>query len=77
MTPNGVALSPDGRTLYYAETAGARLWAFDIDCAGPGAQAPVAVAARRAHAGGLAGRAASSASIRWPSTPSATCTWPR
>jgi gluconolactonase len=34
LTPNGVALSPDGRTLYYAETAGARLWAFDLD--GPG-----------------------------------------
>lgn len=34
MTPNGCALSPDGRTLYYAETEGARLWAFDIE--GPG-----------------------------------------
>jgi gluconolactonase len=34
MTPNGIALSPDGRTLYYAETEGARLWAFDV--AGPG-----------------------------------------
>ncbi len=30
MTPNGVGLSPDGCTLYYAETAGARLWAYDI-----------------------------------------------
>lgn len=30
LTPNGIALSPDGRTLYYAETAGARLWAFEI-----------------------------------------------
>ena len=34
LTPNGVALSPDGRTLYYAETAGARLWAFDIESPG-------------------------------------------
>lgn len=34
MTPNGIALSPDGGTLYYAETEGARLWAFDI--ASPG-----------------------------------------
>ena len=25
--PNGIALSPDGNTLYYAETTGARLWA--------------------------------------------------
>lgn len=30
MTPNGVALSPDGATLYYAETEGARLWAFEV-----------------------------------------------
>jgi gluconolactonase len=30
MTPNGVGLSPDGSTLYYAETAGARVWAYDI-----------------------------------------------
>ncbi len=34
MTPNGIALSPDGRTLYYAETEGARLWAFEVT--GPG-----------------------------------------
>ena len=34
MTPNGIALSPDGNTLYYAETEGARVWAFDI--AAPG-----------------------------------------
>ena len=34
MTPNGCALSPDGGTLYYAETEGARAWAFDI--VGPG-----------------------------------------
>jgi len=33
-TPNGIALSPDGGTLYYAETEGARVWAFDI--AAPG-----------------------------------------
>jgi len=34
MTPNGVALSPDDATLYYAETEGARLWEFDVT--GPG-----------------------------------------
>lgn len=33
-TPNGIALSPDGRTLYYAETEGARLWAFDVTAPG-------------------------------------------
>lgn len=32
--PNGVGLSPDGRTLYVSETPPARLWAFDI--VGPG-----------------------------------------
>jgi gluconolactonase len=30
MTPNGIGLSPDGKTLYYAETEGARVWAFDV-----------------------------------------------
>ena len=30
MSPNGVGLSPDGETLYVAETEGGRLWAFDI-----------------------------------------------
>jgi gluconolactonase len=34
MTPNGVGLSPDGTTLYYAETEGARLWAFDVTAPG-------------------------------------------
>lgn len=30
LTPNGIALSPDGNTLYYSETAGARVWAYNI-----------------------------------------------
>lgn len=34
MTPNGIALSPDGQTLYYAETEGARVWAFDVTAPG-------------------------------------------
>jgi gluconolactonase len=34
LTPNGIGLSPDEKTLYVAQTEGARLWAFDI--AGPG-----------------------------------------
>ena len=29
-TPNGIGLSPDGRTLYVAETLTARLWAFEV-----------------------------------------------
>ena len=34
LTPNGIGLSPDERTLYVAETEAARLWAFDV--ASPG-----------------------------------------
>jgi gluconolactonase len=34
MSPNGIGLSPDGRTVYVAETLTARLWAFDLQ--GPG-----------------------------------------
>jgi gluconolactonase len=30
LTPNGIGLSPDGKTLYAAETETARLWAFDV-----------------------------------------------
>ncbi len=30
LTPNGIGLSPDERTLYVAETEAGRLWAFDI-----------------------------------------------
>jgi gluconolactonase len=31
VTPNGIGLSPDGRTLYVAETLTRRLWAFDLE----------------------------------------------
>ena len=34
LTPNGIGLSPDGKTLYVAETDTARVWAFEIT--GPG-----------------------------------------
>jgi gluconolactonase len=34
LSPNGCALSPDGKVLYVADTESARLWAFDI--VGPG-----------------------------------------
>jgi gluconolactonase len=30
LSPNGVGLSPDGQTVYVAETEPGRLWAFDI-----------------------------------------------
>lgn len=38
VTPNGIGLSPDGGTLYVAETDTARLWAFELS--GPGAIVP-------------------------------------
>jgi len=34
VTPNGIGLSPDGNTLYVAETEAARLWAFPIEAPG-------------------------------------------
>jgi gluconolactonase len=34
MTPNGIGLSPDGKTLYVAETMTGRLWSWEIT--GPG-----------------------------------------
>ncbi len=34
ITPNGVGLSPDGKTLYVAETLPGRLWAFGITSPG-------------------------------------------
>ena len=30
LSPNGCGLSPDGKTLYVADTEGARLWAFEV-----------------------------------------------
>lgn len=32
--PNGIGLSPDEKTLYVAETATARIWAFDVEAPG-------------------------------------------
>ena len=40
--PNGIGLSPDGKTLYVAETESARLWAWDLS--GPGQLAKPAAA---------------------------------
>jgi gluconolactonase len=34
VAPNGIGLSRDERTLYVAETEGARVWAFDLDAPG-------------------------------------------
>jgi gluconolactonase len=38
LSPNGCGLSPDGKTLYVADTEGARLWAFEVQ--GPGRLKP-------------------------------------
>ncbi|MEO8714434.1 MAG: SMP-30/gluconolactonase/LRE family protein [Acetobacteraceae bacterium] len=40
LTPNGVGLSPDGATVYVAETETARLWAFDLDAPGSARKLP-------------------------------------
>ncbi|VTU45742.1 Gluconolactonase precursor (plasmid) [Variovorax sp. SRS16] len=39
VTPNGIGLAPDGKTLYVAETDTARLWAWAIEA--PGEIAPM------------------------------------
>lgn len=38
--PNGIGLSPDGHTLYVAETDSGRLWAWDVTAPGEVAKAP-------------------------------------
>jgi gluconolactonase len=57
LSTNGCGLSPDGRTLYAADTEGARLWAFEVQ--GPGKLKPKSEFAP--HSGrmiaGLSGRA--------------------
>lgn len=40
LTPNGVGLSPDGKTVYVAETETARLWAFEMDSPGVARKQP-------------------------------------
>ncbi len=46
--PNGVGLSPDGKTLYVAETESSRLWAWDLK--GPGQLArPATVSPQSPH----------------------------
>ncbi len=40
LTPNGIGLSPDGKTLYVAETETARLWAWDVIAPGVLGKAP-------------------------------------
>lgn len=48
--PNGIGLSPDGKTLYIAETETGRLWAWDLQS--PGVLARPAVASPQSPHGG-------------------------
>lgn len=41
-TPNGIGLSPDEKTLYFAETITGRVWAYPIEAPGRVSQAPEA-----------------------------------
>ena len=69
LTPNGVGLSPDGNTLYVAETETARLWAFDLVAPGVARKQPFP----SPHGGRLSSAwAGSSASTAWRSTRRAT-----
>ncbi len=40
ITPNGVGLSPDGKTVYVAETETGRIWAFELDAPGKAKRHP-------------------------------------
>lgn len=44
--PNGVGLSPDGKSVYVAETFSSRLWAFDLDAPGRLAPSPFPIPGR-------------------------------
>ena len=48
-TPNGIGLSADEKTLYVAETGGARLWAWDVEAPGRLGPAPHPLFPGRLH----------------------------
>ncbi len=39
ISPNGIGLSPDEKTVYFADTMTARVWAYDLESPGVAAQA--------------------------------------
>ncbi len=49
--PNSLAFSPDGRTLYFADTHRNRIWAFDYDIASGGLSRQRLFASTEGHAG--------------------------
>jgi gluconolactonase len=57
LSPNGCGLSPDGKTIYVAETDTARLWAFDVVAPGKIAPAPQYSPHSGRIIGGLGGKA--------------------
>jgi sugar lactone lactonase YvrE len=71
LSPNGCGLSPESTMLYVADTAGARLWAFDVEAPGV-LRAPEPFRptwpcdrrARAAHADGLTVMAVATSSLR-------------
>ena len=68
VTPNGIGLSPDEKTLYVAETEPARVWALTSSSR---ASCASSRGLRRMADGSWPGSAATSVSIRSPSMPKA------
>ena len=66
VTPNGVGLSPDGKTVYVAETTTGRLWAFEV--AGPGQLATPRTCGWRARCTGRFPAINCSTAWRWRRT---------
>jgi gluconolactonase len=55
ITPNGIGLSPDGQTVYVAETRTARIWAFDLEAPGVAKKYPAPAAHGGRFVAGLGG----------------------
>ena len=70
--PNGIGLSPDGSTLYWAQTWHGRIMRRDVS--GPASSSSRRSPIRRSASTGSTG---CSCSTRSPSTPTATCASPR
>ncbi len=73
VSPNGVGLSPDEKTVYMADTMLGRLWSFDV--ASPGVLADAAPL--RSPERGLQPAGLSSCWTAWRSRPTARSAWPR
>ena len=76
ITPNGVGLSPDEKTLYVAETESARLWACGPSTSSSRGSLKSIPGPRHMAAVSSPGSADFSASIHWRSTPTGASAWP-